>query len=98
MSEKSKKKDKNQGIGKGTFGVGETLEEVKTLDAVDFLRKSEYYRDLTTELTPKEKEDILNQTAEYLKPYEKIFQHLAESLEDPEKRRKLAEILRKKFT
>ena len=98
MSEKKQKVNyKERIIGKGEFGVGETLEDVKSININDMVHELDEFSTLTKDLTPEQKKHVSNETKKFADKYQEVFSGMIEQLSDPEKAEEFRKELFKRF-
>ncbi|MAF23972.1 hypothetical protein CL634_00075, partial [bacterium] len=81
----------------GPFGMGKTIEDVKSISIFEEVVGSEYIKELTKDLNRDDKKQVLKEAKNISEPYQKLIEKFAEIMETPEGKKMFAEVMSKKF-
>lgn len=88
--------DKNKPKFSGPMGVGETLEEVKSVNIYEFLQKTEQYSELTKDLKEEQLKEVNKEVSDLADSYQVIVEKVTEALSDPKSQKLFMQMLQKR--
>lgn len=92
-----KKDEKEKIVFDENITLGETIEELKTADAVDKMAQSDYFTKITKDLSEEEKQHVLKETRLHVEKYQNFLHQFAKFMDTPEGKKEFIEYARKKF-
>ena len=78
------------------MGVGETLEEVKSVNIYEFLQKTEQYSELTKDLKEEQLKEVNKEVSDLADSYQVIVEKVTEALSDPKSQKLFMQMLQKR--
>lgn len=94
-----KKEDKKKKVkfDEKDISLGNTIEELKNADAVNTVAESDYFAEISKDLSEEEKKHVLKETRMHVEKYQNFLHAFAKLMDTPEGKKEFLDYARKKF-